>query len=133
MSPVTCLGAPTKTGLPTQIKTPVLYRGKLKTKIPAVREPAYNTLVRPQLDYTETIFDAHHLDKIQETEKIQWRAACWIPCNFDRKSSISTMIETSCWRTLEQRRAYARRLCLFYKIVYNMIAVPLPNYVTPKH
>ena len=111
-------------------ENPGFVKRKIKTKIPAVREPAYNTLVRPQLDYAETIFDAHHLDKIHQTEKFQRRAACWIPCYFDRKSSISTMIETSCRRTLEQRRVYAR-LCLFYIIVYNMIAVPLPNYVTP--
>ena len=32
------------------------------------------------------------------------------------------------WRTLEQRRADAR-LCLFYKIDYGLVAVPLPNYV----
>ena len=36
------------------------------------------------------------------------------------------------WRTLEQRRADAR-LCLFYKIVYGLVAVPLPNYVQPTH
>ena len=42
------------------------------------------------------------------------------------------MLETLGWRILEQRRADSR-LCLFYKIVNNMVAVPLPDYIKPKH
>ena len=36
------------------------------------------------------------------------------------------------WRTLEQRRADAR-LCLFYKMIHGIVAVPLPDYVQPTH
>ena len=36
------------------------------------------------------------------------------------------------WRSLAQRRANAR-LCLFYKIIYGLVAVPLPEYVQPTH
>ena len=50
--------------------------------------------------------------------------------NFDRTSSVSAMVETLGWRTLEQRRADAR-LCLFYKIINNLVAVSLPDYVQP--
>ena len=34
------------------------------------------------------------------------------------------------WRSLQQRRADAR-LCLFFKIVNNMVAVSLPDYIQP--
>ena len=33
------------------------------------------------------------------------------------------------WQTLDQRRPVAR-LCLFYKIVNGLVAVPLPNYIS---
>ena len=42
------------------------------------------------------------------------------------------MINKLGWRTLEQRRADAR-LCLFYKIVYGLVAVPLPYHVQYSH
>jgi hypothetical protein len=34
------------------------------------------------------------------------------------------------WRTLEQRRADVR-LCLFYKIINGLVAVPIPDYIHP--
>ena len=36
------------------------------------------------------------------------------------------------WRTMEQRRADAR-LCLFYKVVHGLVAVPLPDYIRYCH
>ena len=36
------------------------------------------------------------------------------------------------WRTLELRRADAR-LCLFFKIVHGLVALPLPEYIEPSN
>ena len=88
-----------------------------------VREAAYTTLVRPQLEYAAAIWDPNHDDKIKQIEKVQRRAARWTTCNFRRTASVTDMIETLGWRTLEKRRADAR-LCLFFKIINNMVAVP---------
>ena len=59
---------------------------------------------------------------------VQRRAARWTFGNFDNRASVTEMLNKLGWRTLEQRRADAR-LCLFYKIVYGLVVVPLPNYV----
>ena len=67
----------------------------------------YNALVRPQLEYA---------------------SARWTVNNFDQQASVTKIIQELGWRTLEQRRADAR-LCLFYKIVHGLVAVPLPDYV----
>ena len=93
-----------------------------------VREAAYTTLVRPQLEYAAAIWYPNHDDKIKQIEKVQRRAARWTTCNLGRTASVTDIIETLGWRTLEQRRADAR-LCLFFKIINNMVAVPLPDYV----
>ena len=59
---------------------------------------------------------------------MQHRAARWVSCNYVRLASVTDMIETLGWRSLAQRRAHAR-LCLFYKIIHGLVAVPLPSYI----
>ena len=103
-------------------------RRNIKSKNQEVRESAYNTLVRPQLEYASAVWDPHTKDYISKIEMVQRRAASWTTSNFDRRASVTEMLNKLGWRTLEQRRADAR-LCLFYKIVYGLVAVPLPDYV----
>ena len=114
----------------TAHKTLGFVKRNIKTKMSGVREAAYTTLVRPQLEYAAAIWDPHHKDKINQIEKVQRRAARWTSCNFDTRASVSDMLETLGWRSLQQRRADAR-LCLFFKIVNNMVAVSLPDYIQP--
>ena len=114
----------------TANRTLGFVRRNIRTKMSGVREAAYTTLVRPQLEYAAAIWDPNHDDKIKQIEKVQRRAARWTTCNFGRMASVTDMIETLGWRTLEQRRADAR-LCLFFKIINNMVAVPLPDYIQP--
>ena len=97
-----------------------------------VRETAYNTLVRPQLEYSAPVWDPSSKDKRLQLEKIQRRAARWTTSNYDTRSSVTAMLNQLGWRTLEQRQVDAR-LCLFYKIVYGLVAVPLTNYIQPTH
>ena len=56
------------------------------------------------------------------------RAARWTVCNFDRQSSVTEMVKQLGWWSLEQRRADAC-LCLFYKVIHGLVAVPLPDYI----
>ena len=97
-----------------------------------MRETAYNTLVRPQLEYAAPIWDPYTKEKTNQLEKIQRRAARWTTSNYDYRSSVTAMLDQPGWRTLEQRRADAH-LCLFYKIVYGLVAVPLPDYIQLTH
>ena len=110
----------------TANRTLGFVRRNIRTKMSGVREAAYTTLVRPQLEYAAAIWDPNRDDKIKQIEKVQRRAARWTTCNFGRTASVTDMIETLGWRTLEQRRADA-----FFKIINNMVAVPLPDYIQP--
>ena len=90
-------------------------RRNIKTKMPKVCEAACNSLVRPQLEYAQI-------------GQVQRRAARWTANNFDRQSSVTEIVKQLGWRSLEQRRADAR-LCLFYKVIHGLVAVPLPDYI----
>ena len=100
----------------------------IKTKNRKIRETAYNTFVRPTLEYAAPIWDPHTKRNVLQLEKVQRRAARWTTSNFDYRSSVTALLQELGWRTLEKRRADAR-LCLFYKIVYDLVAVPLPDYI----
>ena len=87
----------------------------IKTKNQKVRETAYNTLVRPQLEYAAPVWDPYFKEKILQLEKVQRRAARRTTSSFDYRSSVTAIVNDLGWRTLEQRRADAR-LCLFSKL-----------------
>ena len=112
----------------TATRTLNFIQRNIRTKNEKVRETAYNTLVRPQLEYASPVWDPHHKEKILQLEKVQRRAARWTTSSFDYRSSVTAIVNDLGWRTLEQRRADAR-LCLFFKMVYGLVAVPLPNYI----
>ena len=103
-------------------------RRNIKTKMSKVRERAYNSLVRPQLEYASAVWDPHNKKYISQIEQIQRRAARWTVGNFDRHASVTRIVQDLGWRSLDQRRADAR-LCLFFKVIHGLVAVPLPDYV----
>ena len=99
-----------------------------KTKNQKVRETAYNTLIRPQLEYAAPVWNPYFKEKILHLEKVQRRAARWTTSSFFYRSSVTAIVNDLGWRTLEQRRTDAR-LCLFFQIVHGLVALPLPGYI----
>ena len=78
----------------------------------------------PILEYSSPVWSPHTKYNIHKIEMVQKRAAC---C-FSYYDSVSDMLGELGWRSLEDRRTDSR-LCLFYKIVQGLVAVPLPPYV----
>ena len=62
---------------------------------------------------------------INKVEKVQRRAARWVSNDYSSYSSVTQILNTLGWRSLEQRRADAR-LILLYKIVYGLVEIPIP-------
>ena len=107
-------------------------RRNVKTKSPQIREMAYQSLVRPQLEYSASVWDPHVKEQIKKIEMVQRRAARWTLNDYARSSSVTQMLNQLNWQTLEERGSVAR-LCLFYKIVNGLVAVPIPDYIQPSH
>ena len=58
---------------------------------------------------------------------VQRRAIRWTLSNYSVYESVTDIKQSLGWRSLEQRKADAR-LCMLYKIVHGIIAIPLPPY-----
>ena len=92
----------------------------------ALKEQAYIAYVRSILDYANPIWDPHLKKDIYALERVNRRAAHYVIGDYHRLSSVSGMLWSLGWSTLEDRRREAR-LTLFYKIVKGEIAVSLED------
>ena len=111
-------------------KTLGMLRRNLKISAPRVKEQAYNTLVRPKLEYSATIWDPFTKTNKDRLQRIQRRAARWTLNRYHNTSSVSDMLVILGWPSLELRRTDAR-VCLMYKLVHCLVAVNVGPYVTP--
>ena len=73
-------------------------RRNIRTKMLKVRETAYYTLVRPELEYASPIWDPFSKNKILQIEKIQRRAARWTTSGF-RLLALGKVLQR-CWKNL---------------------------------
>ena len=89
---------------------------------------AYKTLVRPLVEYSSSVWSPYTKSNIARLEMVQRRAARWTLSEYSPYSSVTQMLQSLGWRSLEQRRSDSR-LCLFYKIIYGLVAIDMPPYV----
>ena len=111
---------------PTAIRR---IKRNIRPKHPGVREAAYKTLVRPQLEYGSTVWSPYTQSNtcIHKMEMVQRRAIRWTLSNYSPYESVTDMQLNLGWRSLDQRRADAR-LYMLYKIIHGIIAIPLAPY-----
>ena len=67
------------------------------------------SLIRPQLEYSSSIWDPYHQGEIHNIEIVQRRAA-WFVCRDCRREVgvVSSLLSKPNWSTLQERRNAAR-------------------------
>ena len=98
-----------------------LLQRNMRISSTQIKTRAYNTYVRPQLEYAATIWDAHTKLNINKLEQVQRIATRWTLGRYRNTSSVSDMFNELGWRSLEQHRADAR-LTMLYKLRNKMLA-----------
>ena len=85
-----------------------LYAAPIETKI-----LAYQSIVRPSLEYASSIWDPFTIKNTSKLEKVQRSAARFVCNDYNRTSSVTCMIQSLNWSTLQDRRKGARLANLF--------------------
>jgi hypothetical protein len=93
-----------------------------------VKEKAYTTLVRPNLEYGSSVLDPFRQYQIDAVEMVQRRAARFVTGQYNRYQSVTSMLQELKWTSLQQRRQ-EQRLVNLYKCVNNINALQIPPYV----
>ena len=88
---------------------------------------AYNSLVRPQDEYASAVWSPYTKENINKIEKVLRRAARWVTNEYSSYSIVTDMQSNLGWRSLINRRT-DMRLAMFHKVVYGLVAIPLPSY-----
>ena len=84
---------------------------------------AYNTLVRPCLEYATAAWDPHLKTHIDGIEMVQRRAARFVKSDYRRTTSVSAILRDLKWPTLESRRTL-NRLKILHNSINGVLAVP---------
>ena len=91
---------------------------------------AYLSLVRPCLEFATSAWSPHLVSHIRLIENVQRRSARFVNADYKYSSSVSAMLHSLRWPSLESRR-HLNQLSMFYKAVHGQTAIPIDHLTVP--
>lgn len=91
-----------------------------------VKNTVYCSLVRPKLEYASSAWNRYKQCNVNKIEIVQRRAATFVNNDYSRHSSVSQMIKSLGWDSLERRRLI-NQTCMFYKIYRGLVGISPPS------
>ena len=91
-----------------------------------VKERAYETLVRPQMEYASSAWSSHTDHDISKLEQVQKNAARFVTGDYRLTTSITALVKSIGWDPLEKRRKLSQ-VTMLSKIRNNLVNFPVPT------
>jgi hypothetical protein len=93
-----------------------------------IKAQCYITLVRPDIEYTSSVWNLAKKESILLIEEVQRRAARFATGDYQRRSSVTFMLQQLQWQTLHCRRKTAQ-VIMMYRIVYHLVDIPAAEHL----
>ena len=87
-----------------------------------VKEAAYTMYVRPSVEFASAAWAPHTQRNIRKVEQVQKSAVRFVVGDYQRTSSVSDMITSLNWPSLQNRRLQ-RSLVMMYKIYHDLVDI----------
>ena len=94
-----------------------------------IKQMAYTTYIRPTVEYASQVWDQHTKRNTKKIEMVQRRCAIYVTGNFDRTSSVTSMLNSPGWPKLQERRRQYR-LAVMYRILHNQVDIHWQSFLT---
>lgn len=97
-----------------------------------VKESAYKTLVRPQVEYSSSTWDPYTQVLTNKIESVQKRSARFVCGDYVSRSpgSMTDMLRKLNWESLQSRRE-CKRLSTLQKAITGHLSLPVGNLLQP--
>ena len=102
----------------------------IKYCLTIIKARCYNCMIRPILEYASAIWSPYTQRNIDLVEAVQRQSVRYICNNYSPYASVSEMLNTLDFKTLEERRNESK-LLLFYKIVNNLVDIDISDILFP--
>ena len=88
---------------------------------------SYLSSVKPIIEYSSTVWDPYIKEDIHKLEMVQRKSARFVYNNYNSTDSVTSMLQSLQWPTLEVRRKFLK-LILMFKILKDQIHIPTYNF-----
>ena len=96
----------------------------------SIKAQCYSTLVRPTIEYASSVWSPAKKETINKLEAVQRRAARFATGDYQRTSSVTSMLQKLQWQSLQTRRERTQ-VVMLYRIVYRLVDIPAESYLHP--
>jgi hypothetical protein len=103
-----------------------LLRRSLSPCSKQVKAKAYETLVRPKVEYASEVWNPNTAQDIEKVEKIQRNAARFVHADYRRTTHVTPLINELDWDSLHTRRLI-KQATMLYRIHYGLVFISPPN------